>query len=78
MKSSWIGIGFSHHSVPSLSNTATLLVGRDISRRTCATNSRIARRDGPSRQLARAVPDSIVAIAARYGGTAVSGLTRTG
>ena len=23
MKSSWIGIGFSHHSVPSLSNTAT-------------------------------------------------------
>ena len=23
MKSSWIGIGFSHHKVPSLSNTAT-------------------------------------------------------
>ena len=23
MKSSWIGIGFSHHSVPSLSNAAT-------------------------------------------------------
>ena len=23
MKASWIGIGFSHHSVPSLSKTAT-------------------------------------------------------
>jgi hypothetical protein len=51
MKSSWIGIGFSHHNVPSLSNTA---------RRSAAgiapeawTNSTIARFAVPSRQLGK-------------------------
>jgi hypothetical protein len=49
MKSSWIGIGFSHHSVPSLSNTATRSsVGTDAAR---ATNSTMACLAGPSLQL---------------------------
>ena len=56
MKSSWIGIGCSHHSVPSLSNTATRSstgTGAEPSRpQTRSTNSMIARRAGPSRQLA--------------------------
>ena len=49
MKSSWIGIGFSHHSVPSLSNTATRSstgTAADLS-----TNSTIVCLVGPSCQL---------------------------
>ncbi len=39
MKSSWMGIGFSHHSVPSLSKTATRSSG--------GTNPESLRRDPP-------------------------------
>ena len=49
MKSSWIGIGFSHHSVPSLSNTATRGSGAP------ATNSSIVARVAVSFQDARSV-----------------------
>ena len=62
MKSIWIGTGFSHHSVPSLSNTATRSstgTGSDPSWPVVAeTKSRIACLAGPSRQLvsAPAVP----------------------
>src|SRR5918994_465463 len=67
MKSSWMGIGFSHHSVPSLSNTATRSSGATRSAAD-ATKSRIARLAGPSRQLASAVAGrvDVVATAARY------------
>ena len=55
MKSSWIGIGFSVHSVPSLSKTATrssIGTGSDPSAPvTRATKSAIAFLAGPSRQL---------------------------
>ena len=55
MKSSWIGIGFSHHRVPSLSNTATRSSTGTAAirpRRTyAATKSTIACLVGPSRQL---------------------------
>src|SRR4051794_14130672 len=55
MKSSWIGIGFSDHSVPSLSNTArrsSTGTGGDPSRpQTRSTNATIARRVGVSRQV---------------------------
>src|SRR4051794_17002102 len=55
MKSSWIGIGFSHHSVPSLSKTATRsssgTARAPFAPQTFATNSTIARFAGPSRQL---------------------------
>ena len=58
MKSSWIGIGFSHQSVPSLSNTAkrssTGTGSRPSPPLTRSTNATIARFAGPSRQLARA------------------------
>ena len=43
MKSSWIGIGFSHHKVPSLSNTATRSSGGTAAirpGRTCGPRSR--------------------------------------
>src|SRR3954447_27000525 len=57
MKSIWIGTGFSHQSVPSLSNTATRSstgTGSDPSVPVvAATNRRIASLAGPSRQLAR-------------------------
>ena len=49
MKSSWIGIGFSHHSVPSLSKTATRGSGA------LATNSSIAARVAVSFQDLRSV-----------------------
>ena len=56
MKSSWIGIGFSHHSVPSLSNTATRSstgTGSVPSApRTRSTNAITASRAAPSCQLA--------------------------
>src|SRR4051795_6161069 len=56
MKSIWIGTGFSHQSVPSLSNTATRSstgTGSDPSVPVVvATNRRIASLAGPSRQLA--------------------------
>ena len=42
MKSSWIGIGFSHHSVPSLSNTATRSSTGTSWPLTAATKSRMA------------------------------------
>ena len=57
MKSSWIGIGFSHQSVPSLSNTATRSCAGTASGRPSPqileTNSTMARFAGPSRQLER-------------------------
>src|SRR4051794_32263497 len=56
MKSIWMGTGFSHQSVPSLSNTATRSspgTGSDPSAPTvAATNARIASLAGPSCQLA--------------------------
>jgi hypothetical protein len=42
MKSSWIGIGFSHHKVPSLSNTATRSSTGTASDTVRWTNSTIA------------------------------------
>ena len=55
MKSSWIGIGFSHHSVPSLSNTATRSstgTAADPSRpHVRSTNWMIACFAGPSRHI---------------------------
>ena len=57
MKPSSIGIGFSHHRVPSLSNTATRSAGGtnsgDPSVVTRPTKSRMAAAAGPSFQLAR-------------------------
>src|SRR4051794_40279879 len=55
MKSSWIGIGFSHHSVPSLSNTATRSSAGTPSAMVCSTNSTIVLRATPSRHLDSAV-----------------------
>src|SRR5438874_2360900 len=52
MKSSWIGIGFSHHNVPSLSNTATRSstgTASGPSPHTRPTNSTIACLTAPSR-----------------------------
>src|SRR4051794_41373974 len=58
MKSSWMGIGFSHHSVPSLSNTATRCStgtgGEPSAPVTRATKSTTACRAGPARQLVSA------------------------
>src|SRR3954468_23796418 len=60
MKSIWIGTGFSHHSVPSLSKTATRSstgTGSDPSwPLVFATNSKIAFFAGPSRQVPSALP----------------------
>ncbi len=47
MKSSWIGIGFSHHRVPSLSNTAMRSSGA-TSRAVFSTKSTIALLESPS------------------------------
>src|SRR6476469_1900621 len=57
MKSSWIGIGFSHHRVPSLSNTATRSSTGTASApsQVRATKSTIACFAAPSRQAASAV-----------------------
>src|SRR4051794_27398003 len=59
MKSSWIGIGFSHHNVPSLSNTATRSSGGTgwdpSSPHVRATKSTSACLVAPSRQLASSV-----------------------
>ena len=53
MKSAWIGSGFSHHSVPSLSNTATRSsTGTSDTAR--STNPTIACLTVPSFQLFRA------------------------
>src|SRR5438034_4363489 len=52
MKSSWIGIGFSHHSVPSLSNTATRSSTGTAFDTVRSTNSTSASLAGPSLQLA--------------------------
>ena len=55
MKSSWIGMGFSHHSVPSLSNTATRsstgTATDPSSPHVRRTKSQIARLVGVSRHL---------------------------
>ena len=52
MKSAWIGIGFSHHKVPSLSNVATRSsTGTSDTAR--STNAIIARFAEPSFQLPR-------------------------
>ena len=55
MKSSWIGMGFSHHSVPSLSKTATRAAGgsawAELSLETLSTKSRMASLAAPARQL---------------------------
>jgi hypothetical protein len=57
MKSSWIGIGFSHHNVPSLSTTATrsstATAADPSSPHVRRTKSMIACFVGPSRQLDR-------------------------
>ena len=57
MKSSWIGIGFSHHRVPSLSNTATRssigTAGDPSSPLVRRTKSTIACFVGPSRHVER-------------------------
>ena len=52
MKSAWIGIGFSHHSVPSLSKTATRSSTGTPSDTVRSTNSTTARLAAPSFQLA--------------------------
>ncbi len=56
MKSSWTGIGFSHHSVPSLSNTATRSAtgtgSAPSAPQTCSTKPITASRAAPSCQLA--------------------------
>ena len=49
MKSSWIGIGFSHHRVPSLSNTAMRSSG-GTSLAAFSTKSTIALLESPSFQ----------------------------
>ncbi len=54
MKSSWIGIGFSHHNVPSLSNTATRSSTGTACDTVRSTNSTSARLAAPSFQLANA------------------------
>src|SRR5437899_578523 len=51
MKSAWIGIGFSHHSVPSLSNTATRSSTGTSSDTVRSTNSTIAFFAVPAFQL---------------------------
>ena len=52
MKSAWIGIGFSHHKVPSLSKTATRSSGGTPADTVCWANSTTARLAVPSFQLA--------------------------
>jgi hypothetical protein len=52
MKSAWIGSGFSHHNVPSLSNTATRS-STDTFDTVRSTNPTIARFAGDSFQLAK-------------------------
>ena len=52
MKSAWIGSGFSHHRVPSLSKTATRS-STGSSEAARSTNATIASLAAPSRQLAR-------------------------
>jgi hypothetical protein len=55
MKSSWMGMGFSHHRVPSLSKTATRSSGGTASlppgEVTDSTKARMACLLAPSRQL---------------------------
>jgi hypothetical protein len=51
MKSAWIGSGFSHHSVPSLSKTATRSSSGTASDTVRSTNSTIARFAAPSFHL---------------------------
>jgi len=52
MKSAWIGTGFSHHNVPSLSKTATRSSKGTASDTVRSTNSTTARFVAPSFQLA--------------------------
>src|SRR5882757_3064988 len=52
MKSAWIGIGFSHHKVPSLSKTARRSSGGTPADTVCSANSTTARLAVPSFQLA--------------------------
>ena len=62
MKSSWMGIGFSHHRVPSLSNTATRSAAGtnsgDPSVVTRSTNSTMACLLAPARQLGSGSPSA--------------------
>ena len=51
MKSAWIGIGFSHHKVPSLSNTATRSSTGTPSETVRSTNSTTACFAAPAFQL---------------------------
>src|SRR3954453_1340892 len=55
MKASWTGIGFSHHSVPSLSNTASRSSTGTASATVCSTKSTIVLRATPSRHFDNAV-----------------------
>ena len=52
MKSAWIGSGFSHQSVPSLSKTATRSSGGTPPEVTRSTNASTASFVGPSFQVA--------------------------
>jgi hypothetical protein len=52
MKSAWIGIGFSHHNVPSLSKTATRSAAGTPADTVSSANSITARLAVPSFQLA--------------------------
>ena len=52
MKSAWIGIGFSHHKVPSLSKTAIRSAGDTPADTVGSANSTTARLAAPSIHLA--------------------------
>ena len=52
MKSAWIGIGFSHHNVPSLSKTATRSAAGTPAETVRSANSTTAALAAPSFQLA--------------------------
>jgi hypothetical protein len=53
MKSAWIGIGFSHHKVPSLSKTATRSPAGTPADTVRSVNSTTARLAALSRQLSK-------------------------
>jgi hypothetical protein len=67
LKSSWIGIGFSHHRVPSLSNVATRcssgIEPGPLAELAASTNCVIAWRVGVSFQDGSGSPDAIVSVA---------------
>src|SRR5262249_18595744 len=78
MKSAWIGIGFSHHNVPSLSNTATRSLPGTPAATVPSTNSTTARRAGPSLQLASipGIPLTLAVLSPHHPGAALQRLPR--